>query len=225
MAMQSPSSGKLALVDSLFLPLNYFLELGFFLVAGWMWWKKRRSSGHPWTRTELALGLMVGTSLLICTFVRSSVIGNNDLGWRGFLIAQFGLVLCAVEVLTDPGPALSGMRKGFLAVLVAMGAAGTLYDVAILRLYPVLADRGMVSTVGWMGPDRQIGKRTYALREAYEWAIRETGPAALVQYDPHVVIQDTPAFFYADRPALAGGEDCLLIFGGAPSLCGPVISK
>ena len=212
-------------MDSLLLPLNYFLELGFFLVAGLMWWRKRRSSGQTWTRPDLALGLMVATSILICTFVRSSVIGNNDLGWRGFLVAQFGLVLCAVDVLTGPGPAFSGMRRGFLAVLLALGAAGTLYDVAILRLYPVLADRGLVSTVAWMGPDRQIGKRTYALREAYEWAIRETGPAALVQFDPHVVIQDTPAFFYADRPSMAGDENCMAIFGGDPALCGPVLAK
>jgi hypothetical protein len=117
------------------------------------------------------------------------------------------------------------LRRGFLAVLVAMGAAGTLYDVAILRLYPVLADRGTVSTVAWMGPDRQLGKRTYALREAYEWAVQATVPAALVQYDPHVIIQDTPAFFYGDRPAWAGDESCLTTFGGDPALCGPVISK
>jgi len=40
---------------------------------------------------------MLTTSVVICTFVRSSVISYNDLGWRGFMIAQFVLILWSVE--------------------------------------------------------------------------------------------------------------------------------
>src|SRR5262249_52812717 len=149
----------------------------------------------------------------------------NDLGWRGFLVAQFGLLLCAVDVWTEPGPALARLRKGFLVALIAIGAAGTLYDVAILRFYPVLADRGMVTMIGWLGPDRQLGRRTYALREAYEWIGRTTTTMAVVQYDPHMIIEDTAAMYYSNRPSLAGAEDCLVTFGGDPALCGSVISK
>src|SRR5579883_1250224 len=75
------------LLNAAMLPLNYFLELGIFFVAGIRWWRERRRSSKQLQPAELAIALMVATSILICTFVRSSVIGNNDLGWRGFLIA------------------------------------------------------------------------------------------------------------------------------------------
>ena len=206
----------LPLVNALMLPLNYFLELGFFGAAALVWWKRRQ---RPLAREGLATAVMVATSILICTFVRSSVIVNNDLGWRGFLIAQFGLLLWAVDVLTGQ------RRNAALTVLLILGAAGTVYDVAILRLYPLLADRGTVATVPWMAPDRQLGKRNYAAREAYEWAARSTAPAAIVQFNPHVAVQDTSAFLYSNRPMLAGADDCDTGFGGDPALCPALISQ
>ncbi len=220
-----PGQGwKLAIANALLLPVNYFLELGFFLAAGLLWLRSRRARGEPLTRPDLALALMIGTSILICTFLRSSVIANNDLGWRGFLVAQFGLVLCGVEVLTSKS-IFQGPRKAFLVLLLVVGVGGTLYDVSILRLYPVLADRGLVGMPGWMAPDRRLGARTYAVRAAYEWAERTLDVHATVQYDPHVIIQDTPAFYYADRAAVAGNEDCLATFGGDPALCDPMVAK
>jgi hypothetical protein len=190
----------LPVVDGLTLPWNYLLELGFFLAAAAIWWKKRRTIGAALTREETATAVMVGTGTLVCTFVRSSVIANHDLGWRGFLIAQFGL-----------------LRKVLTAMLV-LGLAGTAYDVAILRLYPVLADRGILHTVNWMAPDRKCGQRNYAAREAYEWMTRATLPMAIVQFNPHVAFQETSAFLYADRQFLAANEACLSGFGGDPAL-------
>jgi len=207
----------LPLANAMMLPLNYFLELGFFAAAGLVWWKRRQ---RPLAREDLAIAAMIATSVLICTFVRSTVIGNNDLGWRGFLIAQFGLLLWAVDSLTLPR-----YRSGFLKALLIVGAAGTLYDVAILRLYPLLADHGAVATLSWMAPDRQFGKRNYAAREAYEWAAAAVPPAAIIQFNPHVDVQDTSAFLYSSRPMLAGADDCDSSFGGDPALCPAVISQ
>ncbi len=45
-----------AAAHAMALPLNYFLELGFFLCAAVLWWKKRRAGGKPLTRDESALG-------------------------------------------------------------------------------------------------------------------------------------------------------------------------
>lgn len=211
---------KIDLLNAAMLPLNYFLELGFFLAAAVVWWKARLRTGKSMTRAELAVGAMVATSVVICTFLRSSVIGNNDLGWRGFLIAQFGLLLWSVDVLAG-----GGLRKGLLVALLALGILGTTYDVLMLRFFPVMADAGFVATAGWMAPDRQFGKRTYAAREAWEWADSVLPRSARIQFNPHPVLQDTYAFLYARRQVVAADGSCLSGFGGDPSLCPPILAQ
>ena len=214
-----------ALADGLALPANYFLELGFFLAAALLWWKKHRASRQPLTRAEAATALMIATSVVTCTFLRSSVIGNNDLGWRGFLIAQFGLLLLAVDVVSDWGAEAGRDRRVFLTVLLVLGAAGSVYEVAINRFYPLLADHGTVATVSWLAPDRQAGKRNYAQREAEEWAARATPRAAIVQFNPHTASQNTSAYLYAGRQMLAADDNCLSTFGGDPALCPALITE
>lgn len=208
---------RLGLVNAAMLPLNYFLELGVFLAAAAVWWRARLRAGKPLARAELAMGLMAASSILICTFLRSSVIGNNDLGWRGFLIAQFALLLWTVDVLIEK-------RTAFLTALVALGLSGTVYDVLMLRFYPVMADAGIVAPAGWMAPDRQFGARTYAAREAYGWA-QALPPDARLQVNPHVTLQDTYAFLYSRRPLVAGDEGCLSTFGGDPAACAGIVAK
>jgi hypothetical protein len=212
---------KLSLANLALLPLNYFLELGFFFAAARLWWSRRR---RPLSRAELATALMLATSLLICSFVRSSVISNNDLGWRGILVAQFVMLLWAVDLVTGASGAIDAGVRRWLGLLVLLGAAGTVYDMAILRLYPWLADRGVVSTLDWMARDRHLGERNYAAREAYEWLDRNTPPDARIQFDPHVAIQDTAAFLYANRQMVAANEGCLAAFGGDPALCPPIMA-
>jgi hypothetical protein len=211
---------RLTVVNAALLPLNYLLELGFFLVAGLLWWHRRRVRREPLSRAELGIALMVATSLLICTFLRSTVIANNDLGWRGFLVAQFGLLLWSVDVLSDR----RYKRRALLAAMIVLGAAGSVYDVFMLRLYPVLADRGALPQLVWMSPDRKLGERNYALREAYEWAERSTPADAIVQFSPHVIWQDTPGFLYSNRQIAAADQSCLAGFGGDASLCAPMLA-
>jgi hypothetical protein len=96
------------------LPLNYLLEFGlFFLIARYKW-RQHRASGEPLSRGDLASAIMLTISILVCTFMRSSVIGCNDLGWRGMLIAEFVLLLL------------------WAADLFALGFVGTVYDLAIV---------------------------------------------------------------------------------------------
>lgn len=211
-------------LNGLLLPLNYFLELGFFFIAGSLWWRKYRLKGRPLSRSALAIAAMVATSVVVCTFVRSSVIGNNDLGWRGFLIAQFGLLLWSVDVLTAPA-ALFARERRTLTILLILGASGTVYDVLILRFYPMLADAGIVAETPWMAPDLQCGSRNYAGREAYQWAASSIPLQAVVQFDPHVRIQDTSALLYSDRQIAAADSHCLTVFGGDPDSCAVMLAK
>ena len=201
------------IANALSLPLNYFLELGFFFGAAVVWWK-RRGKGKPLTAAESATWIMIAISVTICTFLRSSVIGNNDLGWRGFLIAQFALLLPAVDVFSD----LRDSRR-FLAVLLVLGAAGSAYEIGINRLYAPLADRGVVPLFWWLAPDRHAGERNYANREAGEWVTASTRPTGIVQYSPHVAAQNTSAMLYAERPTVAADENCESTFGGDPEVC------
>jgi hypothetical protein len=211
---------RLALANGVTLPLNYLLELGFFMAAGLLWWQRRRTRREPLSRAELAIALMVATSVTICSFLRSTVIFNNDLGWRGLLLAQFGLLLWSVDVLTDR----RYKRSVLLAVLIALGAAGTVCDVFLFRLYPVLADRGVLPQLAWMAPDHKLGERNFAVREAYEWADRHMPAGAIVQFDPHVVGQDTTGFLYSNRQIAAADQRCIAAFGGDASLCGPMVA-
>ena len=217
---------RLILVNGLLLPLNYGLEFGFFFLVAGIKWRQYRNSGKPLSRQDAACLTMLVTSTLICSFLRSDVNSNNDLGWRGFLPAQFVLLLWAVDVWPRNGQpnVLSRRGKRLLAICIALGAAGTAYEIAITRFYPILADRGMLPPLDWMAPDRHFGERNFAARAAFEWVRANTPETAVLQYNPRVVQQETDAMLYADRRFAAAGAQCDTPYGGDPNLCGPVVS-
>ena len=184
---------QIALGNLAFLPINYFLELGFFLVAAKIQWDRFRAGKRALTRYELACLTMICASAGVCTFVRSGVIENNDLGWRGFLIAQFG-------------------------------ATGVIYDLGILRFFPVLSDAGVVAPIPWLSKDNQLGARTYANREAYEWIRANTSRRAIIQQNPSTNTQDTFYGLYANRQTVAEAKDCGTVFGGDAGGCKPMVA-
>ena len=83
----------MTLVNLVFLPINYALELGFFLAVGVLRQRQLMSGRVEASTNELAAWTLVATSFLIGTFLRSSTTGTNDLGWRCFLPAQLILLL------------------------------------------------------------------------------------------------------------------------------------
>ncbi len=215
------------LVNGSLLPLNYLLEFGlFFLIARYKW-RQHRASGLPLSRADLAMLVMAVTSTLLCTFLKSAPIGNNDLGWRGFLMAQFVLLLWAVDLFGERASLsfLTAPHKQLLAVFFALGFAGTVTDLALIRFYPLLADRGVVPPLDWMSPDRDFGRRNYAERAAYEWLHTATPSTAAVQANPNVAFQDTAGMIYGDRRTVAGDLNCLTGFGGDPAECAPLVSR
>ncbi len=210
---------RVSLAHLAVLPVNYFLEFGFFFAAAQLWWTRRP---RPLPRAYMAATMMLAASLLICSSLRTSVIDNNDLGWRGILIAQFVALVWAVDVVTGARGPLDAALRRQLGALALLGAAGVVYDLAILRFYPLLADAGVLSTVQWIGPDRHAGERNYAQREAYEWLGTNSVPRARIQFDPSVEFEDLPAFLYAQRQIVAGDWGCLATFGGDTALCEPL---
>ena len=218
---------RLVLVNGPLLPLNYALEFGFFFVVAGVKWRQYRSGAERPSRQDAACLTMLLTSALICTFLRSDVNGYNDLGWRGFLPAQFVLLLWAVDIWPrrDRLSFLSARSKRLLTVCIVLGAAGTVYESAIVRFYGILADRGVLPPLHSMSPDRQFGKRNYAARAAYEWVRAATPETAALQYNPDVDQQETDAMLYADRRFVAAGRQCDTPYGGDPKLCGPIMAR
>ena len=75
------------------------LELGFYGAVLWFYGRhrKRYSADGP-QRTALYLA---GCGLLLALFVRSSVIGNNDFGYRVAMLPQFFLLLLGVDLVAS----------------------------------------------------------------------------------------------------------------------------
>ena len=220
-------SVRLLVVNLPLVPINYLMELGLFFVVGTIQWRKFRRRGGPLSRQELACVTMIATSILICTFLRSSVIGCNDLGWRGFLLAQFMLLLWAVEVVSERNTPdfLTAPQRRMLAAFLILGGMGTLYDLTLTRVYPMLADSGVVPPLDWMSPDRNFGQRTFASRAAYQWAQSMTPDTAIIQSNPQVVFQDTPEMLYGGRRTVASDTQCNAAFGGDPRQCAPIVAR
>ena len=152
-ALVGPSDGKedwrVLVADAVTLPLNYFLELGFFAVVAIVQFRRMRRGDGMSRDADVCAFVMVVTSVLICTFMRSSVIANNDLGRRGLLPAQFVLLIwgadlwngsfirrrafgycdvgpryCGVSLRIDDGPVLSCAVRYDAISQVAMALAG-----------------------------------------------------------------------------------------------------
>lgn len=211
------------LADLLTLPLNYFLELGFFFVVGIQQWKRIRRQEHC-TDEDAFWVAMLATSLVICSFFRSNAISSNDLGWRGIVAAQFVLLIWAAE-LWESGLFPVG-KRWFSAVgaMLVLGVAATIYDVTMLRIYPLLSDDLAIPRYHWLAPDHKLGERTYALRQTYEALGKVLPKQAIVQQNPDAQPGDLFYGLYADRQTAAESSGCGAVFGGPSALCAGVVT-
>jgi hypothetical protein len=163
------------------LPLNYFFELGFFALVAFIWLKAKKSDirANPYYFSEV---LLLGTSFFIGTFTRSTLIENNDLGWRAWLPGQFILLIWSVDVFrqfTAPSQKkfnLPPTTKYNLVVLVALGFATTVLDVALLRF-------GYNFAFG-----SEAGRQIYSARQAYTAINQILSEDVIVQYNPSNVL-------------------------------------
>ena len=225
--------GLLTLVNAVLLPLNYFLEFGFYLVVGWLGarriWRQGLRNQAEWGAVTLG-----AVSLLICTFVTSTVIKNNDLGWRSALVVQFVLLLWAAEMWNEgtigfgwkEGSGASVRRKAapvLVSVTLVLGVMGSCYELCMQRTYPILSDIFPLKRYAWLSPDQQLGRRTYALRSAYDELNRMLPASAVVQADPRGGVGNAPAELYSGRQMVADVANCGTTFGGSEKYCREVI--
>lgn len=225
--------GLETLVNAVLLPLNYFMELGFYFVVGWLGVRQLRRKGLG-SRADLgAVALGVG-SLVISTFVNMTVISNQDLIWRSALIVQFVLLLWAAEMWDEgtigfgfkqqKGPGM-GRRAApvLVTVTLVLGLVGSAYELFMQRTFPILSDAFPITRFHSLSLDQQLGRRTYAMRSAYVELDRMLPASAVVQADPTGGIGNEAAELYSGRQMVADAGDCGTVFGGSAEYCKGVI--
>jgi hypothetical protein len=229
MGFSFATQSELLVANAFFLPFNYAMELGFFLAVGILRLRQIRHGNVEANENELAAWTLVATSFLIGTFLRSSTIATNDLGWRCFLPAQLILVLWGATLIHDwwfhdsniASHTMPGWwSRGMLATLLIVGVISTAYQVFMLRMFPVLLDRDAIVGLSWVGADQrqEFGKRAYALRSAYEVLDAQLPPSAVLQSNPpteDLILH----MLYSGRDSAAGDGQCGTDFGGDEKIC------
>jgi hypothetical protein len=128
---------------------GYAVELGFYFPVLLIYlipaWRGRK----PLSRPQRSLVFIAIATLVMVSFLRSSVIESNDFGWRGALFPQFILLLFASELLTQwklsddkhsapadagdlPGPTPQLLRA-VVSVALIFGVLTTLCQALIVR--------------------------------------------------------------------------------------------
>ncbi len=205
--------------------LLLFIELGIYMLIGLIQANRDWRQWRTLPEEQKALWVMAGSSLLMIMFVRSTVIGANDLAWRGSMILQFVLLLWAAIYLTNrltthreaPARGLSDQQLLDVTVylLLAIGGASTLYQLGILRVYTVLSERYHWTDFIQLAN----GEDTFALRSAYAELDRVAPANAVVQYNPDSKLTTSMLIYSRYQQADAGGSNCVTEFGGSVSQC------
>ena len=210
------SADKIAFANLVILPVNYFLETGVWFVLACIWvrqaWRRRRKL----SKEESAALTMFAVSLFVGTFVRSTVISANDLGWRSLAIGELILIVWSVDPLRawwrNHGRRKQAIEWGApVALLIVLGLGTSLYDLVILRTYLPLVDHKIVPQAPWFPED--LGRLTYDAREVYA-RLGEIEP-------PTVVLQGNPTHWndvlhglYAMRQTASFDAGCGAAMGG-----------
>ena len=187
------------LIRVLFVPLTYGVEFGFFLLAGIVAARTLKRERPQ----DCVAAAMATAILLLCTFVRSATIANNDLGWRGFMVLQFLLLMWATGLFDLPKTRVMPFAYGLMAV----GLAGTVYQVTQLRVYHAADDRS-----------GDAGRLAWSLRRIYRELDRKLPATAIVQGNPGLDA-DYEMGLYSHRQTVATGPECLTVMGGDAAAC------
>ena len=169
----------------LMLPLNYFAEFGFFGLVGIVVLRQQLRQRFLGTLDQQLLLVLLVSSLGLSLFVRTDLT-KNDFAWRAILPAQFLLLLWAIGPLLfilrptqrseHAGAVISNRYvKGLAVLLLLIGALGIGYDLFMVRFHTILSPS-----------DAALSKRTFALRQAYDWINTTLPRAAVVQHNPRL---------------------------------------
>jgi hypothetical protein len=220
----------------------YLVEFGFFAYIGFLCLARDRRSRRPLGENQRLAWTVVAVCLLAMTILKSNTTGANDLGWRGMLVVQFVLSVWAAPLTyevcrrksvvrqaavsgrdsvsqsaptTRPWP---GWVKISLLCTLAIGVAGTAWQLIALRCYGPLADSGTWKREErFMGPPG-FGERTYWMRQGFGRLNEMTSPNTIVQFNP-VRDEVLIARLYSDRQNAMGDDGCGSAFGGDLQKC------
>lgn len=221
-------------VDLLTLPLSYFIEFGFFALAGMVYWRCRWQTNVTLGRNEIALFTLGVSATMIASFLRSNI-AYNDLGWRSIMFVQFVLLIWSADVvqvlLGQFG--FSGqyfrikMGRGMAMLLLGsliIGMTPILYDVVMMKLYSMVGDlRLPVHRAHGFLDEANLGHRYYYFRQAYDWIDKRFPKSAVVQHNPDIFI-DLPSGLYGNRQVAAADRLYGPLFGIPPEMYRPVSS-
>jgi len=199
-------------MGTLFLPVNYFFELGFFFVIAILWFRQRRKLNYGqhnqyfWAET-----ILLATVAVLLSFVKSTAIVLNDLGMRGWLLGQFVLIIWAVDIFNASSkeqvlltPTLfrssfnSRRINDLLTFLLVVGIMTTALEASATRFWTILVDTGVVGVPNELSADTNLGERTYNARLAYEYIRDHTPQNIIVQNNPTTFL-DRPSGLYGTR--------------------------
>ncbi len=227
-----------------------FLEFGFFFLVA------VRQGRHDWREWRVSVSvdpatpglsdmrdirwlswLMFGSGIWVALMMRSTVISNNDLSFRGVELAQFILLLWgAIQIVggsePEPVPAMEAaasshpgrlsLRVGWLGgLLIFIGLVSAADQIVMLRLY--LPESDHYPWTDPVVPQSEFGGRLGAInrevRDAYASLDRVLPPSAKVQFGaaPKLYRQH---LFYSRYQQLDGMfPGCGTSFGGSEAQC------
>ncbi len=204
-----------------------FVELGVYFVIGSYRanydWKHRDTLSEA----DKALWTMSISSLFVMMFLRSTVIGGNDLGVRGALLLQFVFLLWTaiylVEGVPSPAPQESQPASKVLIFTligtITLGAAGSFYQLWTLRTFAFFNEK-----YGWQssleGTGRiATGPQAFHIRDAYAALDRVTSQNSIVQFNPESNLRLFLLQYSRYQEVDAMSPDCGVAFGGSLSDC------
>ncbi len=173
------------------------------------------------------------SGLVMTMFLSSSVISNNDFGYRAVMLPQFFLLLLTAEVLgswwvpgSGPVVAATPGRRRWVAGLLWLGVAGSVYGAVSLRAWLPVEAPIVANGFGGLPQDE------FEIRQAFETLDRVAPPNAVVAFrtiPQEVHTKDevmTPNEFYqrmlvmdTGRQMLNAENKCATHFGGDPAPC------
>ncbi|KAB1080914.1 hypothetical protein [Methylobacterium soli] len=174
-----------SLLRLLLLPLNYGLEFGVFAAGTILFWRAVPLRQAHASEVGRLLTLSALASLVVGTFLKSTII-NNDLGQRALLFAQVSSLVWTVALVVrfraDRVPAGLGppgrlRMPPVIAGLAVLGYVGSAYFLVWQRAYRLSGE-----------PDTRFVNAQpavdYGLRDAYHWAAAGLPASLVLQHNP-----------------------------------------
>jgi hypothetical protein len=140
---------SLNIINLLLLPINYFLELGFFSIVGMLWLKQYRKKEISPNRFLVPEIILFGVVLAGGSFFRSTFFLTNDFGWRVWLLGQFVLLIWATDLNKSFAflPEIRQFMKTNLVRITKDGRQETDGNDIIYRYGDISSGRGLIENV------------------------------------------------------------------------------